>query len=186
MEGYSETGAIYFSRGQSTSFARLPKVIDGNRDLESQFITGSYDGAPPYKKIDGKLPVILREYHSAEHQVFNAFQKKISKKDTNASIKELAEEIPDLEEIKDSNDYSNLCGTTIFLSSGLILILTSLPNFFKFYNTNLFFMSFWIATSFLITYLVSKYVQKKFFLSEAKDYQLLLARTALKEALNNE
>lgn len=178
MEGYSEPGAVYFSIGKQTAFAK----INLNN---SQIITGSYFGAPPYKKIQGKLSNLAKEFHAAEHQVYNCFRKKIQKLKSNASLRLLKRFIPRIEEVADTKPFALNCGTTVFLSSGMLLILASLPNLFSFYNTNFLFMTLWILGSIAVTAIVSAKVQTKYFLTKPKPYQLEIALEALKEALNN-
>lgn len=189
MNGYCEPGKIYFAIADKTSYAKYPDGFSESRlrlinNYEDLIETGSYKGTPPYKKIKGNLSYIYRQYHSAEHKVYNCFMHKIKGLRKDASLKELKKKIPHLEEVKKFSDFSPFCGTTILIFSGIALILASLPNIFHFHNTNIFFMLIWLTASILISKALTKYFQEKFFLAQAKDHQIVLAINALKEALN--
>lgn len=191
MNGYCEIGKIYYAIADKTGFAKYPdgfseaclKIIN---NYDSLIETGSYQGEPPFKRIKGKLSKVHREYHSAEHKVYNCFKSKIKDLKADASLKELREKLPSLEEVKGYPDFSIFCGTTIFLFSGSVLLLSALPNIFKFHNHDLFFMLIWLTASVLMAKALTEFIQKKFFLAEAKDHQIVLAIKALKEVLNYE
>lgn len=176
MDGYSEIGAIYFSVDDRTSFA---KFQDG------KIITDTYVGAPPYKSIEGSVPYSLRQYHAAEHQVYNSFMEKIDRIANDASLEELAKFIPSMEEVEKTNPFSFFCGTTIFLMCGLTLLLSALPNLFRFHNTEFLFMLTWMTSSLVISSLICMWVQKKYFLAKPEKQQLRLGLEALKEVFRH-
>jgi len=191
MNGYCEIGKIYYAIADKTAFAKYPDgfseaCLSLVNNYESLIETGSYQGEPPFKRIQAKLSKVHREYHSAEHKVYNCFNSKIKNLSKDAEIKELRRKIPSLEEVKAHSDFSPFCGTTIFLFSGIILLISALPNIFNFHNHNLFFMLIWLTASVLIARTITELIQRKFFLADAKDHQIVLAIKALKEVLNYE
>lgn len=177
MDGYSEIGKIYFMVSDRTSFAEL--LADGT------IITGSYQGAPPYKALKGKSSQALNEYHAAEHKVYNCFIKKIKHLPEDTNLEDFASYVPTLQEARKTPAFSFLCGTTVFLSSALLLFGAALPNIFKFHNTSLLFMSFWFFGVISFALVLSKWVQHRFFLAEPDDQQIQLAIEALKETFRN-
>lgn len=177
MQGYSEIGAIYFLIGEHTSYARYYNGL-----IEA----GTYKGEPPYQAIKGSISKELRQYHAAEHKVYNAFMHKIKNLDVNLSINELSQYLPSLEEVRNAPLSSYLCGTTIFLLSGLSLVLVALPNLLGFANQNIFYLILWMIGSVILSLTVSLWVQRKKFLAEPEDRHLVLGIEALKEALKNE
>lgn len=189
MDGYSEIDAVYFSVANKTSYAKyVPKLIS---ELSSQvnmakvIETGTYEGFPPYKPIDGKVPTLLKQYHSAEHQVYNSFMKNIKNLDADTQLAEFQKYIPKLEEAKIANSFSIFCGTTVFISSAILLIASAVPYYFKL-SGNIVFMLPWLAFIIAATFIISIFIQKKFYLAQASDEQLILAIEALKEVLKNE
>ncbi len=184
MDGYSEIDTIYFSVGDKTSYAKyVPKLIDSLNDKNIE--TGTYIGSPPYKPVSKPLPKLLKQYHAAEHQVYNCFLNKIKEIDSKAKLKEFQNYIPRVEEAKKTNPFSLLCGTTIFFSSGILLIAAAVPNILKL-SSNLYFMIGWFAFIITLTVITSYLIQKKFYLAQAEDRQLILAIEALKEVLKDE
>ncbi len=187
MDGYSEIDTIYFSVGDKTSYAKyVPKLIDKlNSQVDLQVETGTYQGSPPYKSLSRPLPKLLKQYHAAEHQVYNCFQNKIQKLDSKAQLHEFQNYIPRVEEAKRTDPHSLLCGTTVFFSSGILLIAAAIPNILKL-SSNIYFMVAWFAFIITITVLASYFIQRKFYLAQADDRQLILAIEALKEVLKDE
>lgn len=177
MQGYSEIGTIYFLIGEYTSYARYYNGL-----IES----GTYKGEPPFQAIKGSIPKELKQYHAAEHKVYNAFMQKIRDLDANTRIEELRKHIPSIEEVRKASSSSYLCGTTIFLLSGLSLFLVAMPNLFDFANKNILQLILWMTGSVILSLAVSLWIQRKNFLSEPEDRHLVLGIEALKEALNNE
>jgi uncharacterized membrane protein SirB2 len=193
MDGYSEIDTIYFSVADKTSYAKyVPKLIDtlngkypeAKQYQEFQIKTGTYQGSPPYKPVEKPLPKLLKQYHAAEHQVYNCFLNKAKKLNSQASLREFQNFIPELEEAKRTTPFSFLCGTTILISSG-ILLMAAIPNILKL-NSNLGFMVAWFISIIIFTSIVSYFIQKKFYLAQANDRQLILAIEALKEVLKDE
>jgi hypothetical protein len=148
--------------------------------------TGTYQGSPPYKVIKGPFPKILRQYHAAEHQVYNCFMDKIKRLPADSSLVELAAHIPSLEETRRAGSFSGFCASTFAFYSGFLLIITALPNLFHYQNHSLVFMGLWFLVSICVSSLICFFIQRWFFLSEPNDEQLLLAIEALKEVLKNE
>ncbi len=177
MDAYSEVDAIYFSIANKTAYAKY---------VAGKLLKGSYIGCPPYHCLLGPASFRLRQFHTAEHQVYNAFMAKAKTLPAEASLSELAIRMPSLDEARRGSPFSIFCGTTFCFSSGLLLILSSLPNLFHFHNTNLYFMSFWLLFVLLSTLLMTRFIQKRFFLAKAEDEHLILAIEALKEVLNDE
>lgn len=191
MNGYCEIGKIYYAIADKTGFAKYPDgfseaCLSIINNYDSLIETGTYQGEPPFKRIEGKLSKVHREYHSAEHKVYNCFKSKIKDLDKDAGLDELKAKIPSLEEVKEHTDFSLFCGTTIFLFSGSVLLLSALPNILKFHNHDLFFMLIWLTGSVLMAKALTEFVQRNFFLAKAKDHQIVLAIKALKEVLNYE
>lgn len=186
MIGYCQKDKIFFTIGSITAFASLPENLDPNtyslNHLNKKIVTGSFCGLPDFKELDQKLDEQHKQFHAAEHKVFNAFIKKIKKLPANTSRQKLAEYLPNLHEIRKSLDYSFFCGTTIFISLPTALILCSFVNFFDLHEQKLFAL-LWLIASIIFTLALSFFIQKNFLL-KPKDYQLLIARKALKEALN--
>ena len=176
MNGYSEVGSIYFMVGERTSFAR---------QLDGEIVTGSYIGPPPFKPLKGKASYLLRQYHAAEHKVYNAFMKNIERLKRESSLSELSKHLPSLEEVKKTSSFSVFCGTTVFLTSALILILSAMPNIFRFHNQDIIFMSLWMLGTLVLSIATGMWIQKKYFLAEPNRQQLELALTALKEVFKN-
>ena len=163
MDGYSEIDTIYFSVGDKTSYAKyVPKLID------ELIETGTYQGSPPYRPVSKPLPKLLRQYHAAEHQVYNCFLDKIKQIDSKAKLNEFQNYIPRVEEAKHTNPFSILCGTTVCFSSGILLIAAAIPNILKL-SSNTYFMIVWFAFIITITVIASYFIQKKFYLSKAED-----------------
>ena len=198
MNGYSEIGKIYFNIGERTAFAAWLSADHTHithQEAKTQIkklpihktpiIVGHYQGLPPYKHIKGNIPDELKGYHAAEHQVYNCFKNKIQGLPLDSSLQELRKHIPELAEVRKTSNFSVFCGTTIYLLSGISLIVAALPNIFKFHNTEPLFMLPWFASSIALALAVSFWVQKTFFLSPASDKQILLAIEALKEVTNN-
>lgn len=194
MDGYSEIDTIYFSVADKTSYAKyVPKLIDTLNDKyselkpcqEFEIQTGTYQGSPPYKPVERPLPKLLKQYHAAEHQVYNCFLNKAKKLNSKAELNEFQNYIPAIEEAKRTNSFSLLCGTTILFSSGIILIAAAVPNILKL-SSNLAFMVVWYTCIILLTGITSYFIQKKFYLAQADDRQLILAIEALKEVLQDE
>jgi hypothetical protein len=190
MNGYCEPGRIYYQVAHKTAYAKYPREFSENflasiNNYSVLIETGSYIGEPPYKRIN-KLNRIHREYHCAEHQVYNCFKSKIQTLSKDSSLETLAEYLPRLEEAQKASPYTIYCGTTIGIFSAIALILAALPNIYKFYNDNLFFMLAWLSLTVVVARWISLKIQKTFFLAPAKDHQIVLAIKALKEVLKNE
>ncbi len=183
MNGYSEIGAIYFAIADKTSVARYLKPVQGTGS--ERMVTETYLGDPPYSYITGRMPRILRQYHAAEHQVYNSFKQKIRKVPAQASLSEIAKHVPSLEEVKQCQSHSLFCGSTICVSSAILLLGAATPNLFGLHNTNLSFMSLWLAATITLAYLVSVYLQQRFYLAKPNDKQLELGLAALREVLKN-
>jgi hypothetical protein len=201
MDAYSEIDTIYFSVADKTSYAKyIPKLIDQLNTEHStlkgkgseaelyqdfQIKTGTYQGLPPYKSVEKPLPKLLKQYHAAEHQVYNCFLNKTKKLSSKTKLNEFQNYIPAIEEAKRTDPFSILCGTTILFSSGILLIAAAIPNILKL-SSNLGFMVVWFAFIIIITGLASYFIQKKFYLAQADGRQLILAIEALKEVLKDE
>lgn len=192
MDAYSEIDTIYFSVGEKTSYAKyVPKLIDklngkySEPEQEFQIQTATYQGSPPYKPVERPLPRLLKQYHAAEHQVYNCFLNKTKKLNSKTQLSEFKNYIPAIEEAKRTDPYSFLCGTTIFFSSGILLIAAAIPNILKL-SSNTYFMIGWFAFIIAITVMTSYFIQRKFYLAQADDRQLILAIEALKEVLKDE
>lgn len=175
MEAYSEIGTIYFCIGEKTAYAR---------ETANSISCGSYIGEPPYAKT--KFSRLLKQYHAAEHKTYNCFRKKISALDKNASLAELRQAIPSLEEVKETKAYSLYCGSTVLLFSGSLLVLSCLPHLFSYHNDEFLFMSLWLSSSLLAALAISYWVQNKYFLAPPKNSQIKLALEALKEVLKDD
>jgi|GEM_PF-2061872 len=182
MDGYSEIGAIYFSIGDKTSVARYIKAM--RQDKDTELVVEKYVGSPPYSYISGRMPKVLRQYHAAEHQVYNAYMAKIKHLPRNASLSELRAFVPSLQEARNSKSHSIFCGSTICVTSAILLFGAATPNLLRLQNTNLIFMSTWLAASVAAAYLISRWIQQKYYLAKPSDKQLELGLTALKEILN--
>lgn len=176
MDGYSEIGAIYFSVAKTTSYARF---------VEGKITTGSYEGAPPYQEINGKAPMLLRQYHSAEHQVYKSFMARAKKLPGDSSLKDLSNCIPSIDEAEATSPFSFFCGTTVFLMCGLILVLSAIPNLLHFHNTDLFFMLFWMIGTLVLSSLICMWIQERYFLAKPDKQHLRLALEALKEVFRH-
>ncbi len=212
MDAYSEIDAVYFSIGDKTSYAKyIPKLIDDKlprlkkdsdraertcrqmedlgfqrkSNVQHEIKTGSYKGTPPYKAVKHPLPKLLKQYHTAEHQVYNCFLNKARTLAAEAQLNEFKDYIPEIAEAKKANPFSIMCGTTIGFSSGILLIAVSIPHIFKL-NANACFMLPWLAFIIILTFIVSYYIQKQFYLAKADDRHLILAIEALKEVLKDE
>lgn len=188
MDGYSEIDAVYFSVANKTAYAKyIPKLIS---ELSSQSAnkiieTGTFEGLPQYKVINTKIPTLLKQYHAAEHQVYNSFMQKIKDLNADTQLSKFQNYIPKLYEAKAASSFSIFCGTTVFVSSGFLLIASALPFYFKL-NNNLAFMLPWLALIITVTFIISVFIQKKFYLAKANDEHLILAIEALKEVLKDE
>lgn len=176
MDGYSEIGAIYFSVGESTSFAKFEN---------GKIIADTYMGAPPYKSIKGKVPFLLRQFHAAEHQVYNCFMNKAKKLKYEADFNQLALCIPSLDEVEHTSPVSLFCGTTVFLMFGIVLILSAIPNMLRFHNTDFWFMLIWLVGTIVFAITICMWIQRKFFLAKPTRHQLRLALEALKEVFRH-
>jgi hypothetical protein len=190
MNGYCEPGSIYYQIAQKTAYAKYPRAfsetfLESINNYKVLIETGSYIGDPPYQRIN-RLSKTHREYHCAEHQVYNCFKSKIKTLARNSSLETLAQYLPSLNEARKTSPYNIYCGTTIGIFSALALILAGLPNIFKFHNEDLLFMLIWLTAIVIFTSCVCKSIQKNFFLATAKDHQIVLAIKALKEVLKNE
>lgn len=183
MDGYSEIGSIYFAIGDKTSVARYIKPEPTSK--REKIVTETYTGSPPYSFIRGRMPELLKQYHAAEHKVYNCFMDKIKHLPARATLSELAKCIPTLTEVQNSKSHSAFCGSTICVSSAILLLGAALPNLLKLHNTNLLFMSMWLSISVALAYLVSAFVQDKYYLATPNDKQLELGLEALKEVLKN-
>ncbi len=100
-------------------------------------------------------------------------------------MSELAKFTPSLSEVRNSKTHSAFCGSTISVSSAILLLGAALPNLLKMHNTNLAFMTMWLAASVALAYMVSAWVQEKYYLATPNDKQLELGLEALKEVLKN-
>ncbi len=184
MDGYSEIGAIYFSIGDKTSVARYLKPAQQTASNIEQLVVETYIGNPPYSYIQGRMPKVLRQYHAAEHQVYNAYLSKVRHLPKRASLSELRQFVPTLQEAKNTKSHSLFCGSTICVSTAIMLFGAATPNLLKLQNTNLIFMSTWLAASVVLAYLISKWIQQKYYLAKPNEKQLELGLAALKEVLN--
>lgn len=184
MDAYSEEGCVYFSVGTKTSYARY-HPWRGEEKIMQKIQTGTYRGSPPYKSLTRPMPILLKQYHAAEHKVYNGFMNKVKTLPEQSSLCELSEAVPSLAEAQSASSFSLFCGTTVFISSGILLLGAAVPYFFKL-NGNAYFMFAWLAFIVLVTMLASYYIQKKFYLAQAEDKHLLLAIEALKEVLKDE
>lgn len=174
MNAYSEVDAIYFQIGSLTGFAKL---------INDTVHQGYFIGEPPYKSQTLPFTTKLREYHAAEHKVYNAFMSKNQNLKAEAQLDDLA--LPSLNEIRKASSFSLMCGSTIYLGSGILLITSALPNLLHYHNLEVAFMIPWLTGALIISYCIMHIIQYQFFLSNPQDYQLELALTALKEAINN-
>ena len=183
MDGYSEIGAIYFAIANKTSVARYLKATSSNK--QELLVTETYLGSPPYSFIRGRMPKLLKQYHAAEHQVYNCFMDKIRHLPARATLSEISMMVPTLAEVQNTKSHSALCGSTVYVSSAILLLGAAIPNLLKLHNTNLIFMSTWLAVIISIAYLASCWIQKKYYLATPNDKQLKLGLEALKEVLKN-
>ena len=190
MNGYCEPGRIYYQAARKTAYAKY------SREFSEKFLasinnyallieTGSYIGEPPYRRID-RLSKTHKEYHCAEHQVYNCFKAKIKNLPKDSSLETLALYLPSLNEARKTSPYNIYCGTTIGIFSAIVLILATIPNILKFHNEDLLFILIWLTAVMIFASWVCKSIQKNFFLATAKDHQIVLAIKALKEVLKNE
>lgn len=187
MDGYSEIGAIYYSIGNKTSFAKIDTTTDTNKDQWQKHIEcGTYTGCPPYRPIKSPLNKLAKQYHCAEHLVYNSFMQKIKKLPANAKLEEFQKYIPSFEEIKKTSAHSFFCGTSFLLSSSILLLLSCIPNLMHWTSSKPIFSMLIFAFSILMTLMTSQTIQHKLFLSEPEEHQIFLARLALKEVLKNE
>jgi uncharacterized protein YqhQ len=189
MNGYSDIGAIYFSIGDKTSFARYKTTTttkDTKNIWQAQIETGTYPGTPPYRIIKGKLSIEAKKYHAAEHLVYNCFMHQIKNLSAESSLEELAKYVPTINAIRKTNSYSFFCGTTFLLSSSLIILVASMANYFKFSSSNYLIAAMIFIIAIPIALIASYMIQKKYFLHQPELKHLILARQALKEVLKNE
>lgn len=184
MDAYSEIDCIYFSIGNKTSYAKYIRPLQ-QEGIMPEIETGTYSGSPPYQSIKRPLPKLLKQYHCAEHKVYNSFMAKIKGLPDAISLDKLALRVPELSEARAASPFSIFCGTTVFISSGILLIASAIPYFLKM-NQNPYFMFAWLAFVIVLTTLASYQIQKQFYLAKAEDQHLLLAIEALKEVLTNE
>jgi hypothetical protein len=176
MQAYCNENCIYFSISSSTGFASH----EGSR-----ITRGGYTGSPPYKPAKIPYSNKLKSKHSAEHKVYNAFLKNIKSLKPDLDLASLEKYIPSMGEVRTANDFSIYCGSTYYLGSGLVLVLSALPNIFSFYNTSLMFMPAYLVACLVISYYTMKLTQKLFFLAPASKNDLKLALIALKEAFRH-
>ncbi|MEY3370454.1 MAG: hypothetical protein RLZZ361_1124 [Cyanobacteriota bacterium] len=176
MQAYCDENCIYFSISTSTGFAGH----DGSR-----ITRGAYIGSPPFKTAKFPYSNKLKSKHSAEHKVYNAFLKNLKKLSENLDLVKLEKYLPSIKQIRTADDFSIYCGSTYYLGSGLVLVLSALPNIFSFYNTSLMFMPAYLVACLVITYYTMKLTQKLFFLAPASKTDLKLALIALKEAFRH-
>jgi uncharacterized protein YqhQ len=187
MNGYSEIGAIYYSIGDKTSFARYTTTTKDTQNIwQAEIETGTYPGTPPYRIIKGKLSTEAKKYHAAEHLVYNCFMHHIKNLSADSSLEQLAKHLPTITAIQKTNSYSFFCGTTFLLSSSLIILIASLANYFKFSSSNYLIAAVILGISIPIAITISYVIQKKYFLHQPELKHLILARQALKEVLKNE
>ena len=115
MLGYSEANAIYFSAGDRTGFAKIKPRFNSidllefhEKEFESLIHSGSFKGLPDFKYIsfNDNLCLKTRQCHSAEHQTYNAFQKKSKKLGKNTKLEDFKNGIPSLKEIKAESAFS--------------------------------------------------------------------------------
>ena len=184
MDAYVEEHCVYFSIGNKTSYARYQALGEEEQKMQ-EIKTATYQGSPPYKVLARPMPTLLKQYHAAEHKVYNSFMQKIKPLPQQAGLSELAQELPSLDEARSASSFSLFCGTTIFISSTILLLGAAVPYFFKL-STNPYFMFAWLACIVIVTLLASYYMQKNFYLAQADDKHLLLAIEALKEVLKDE
>jgi hypothetical protein len=176
MQAYCDSDTIFFQISSSTGFASDKLGKKGK---------GAYKGSPPYKLAQIPYSEELKLKHSAEHKVYNAFIKKIAHIKEDMDLEKLENFIPSYKEAKDADDFSLFCGSTYYLGSAMILLLSTLPNIFQFYNTNLIFMPIWMFFCIFATYYCMRLIQKQFFLATAKDSEIKLALIAIKEAFKH-
>lgn len=176
MQAYCDENCIYFSISSSTGFAGY----DGTR-----ITRGGYTGSPPFKPANIPYSNKLKSKHSAEHKVYNAFLQNLKSLSANLDLAELEKYLPNIKQAKLADDFSLYCGSTYYLGSGLVLVLSALPNIFGIYNTSLAFMPAYLVACLVISYCTIKLTQKLFFLAPASKSDLRLALTALKEAFRH-
>lgn len=192
MLGYSEANAIYFTAGEKTGFARIKQGfndIELSEIEEAQFKSvvesGTFNGLPKYKYFQFKngLCTKTKQCHSAEHKTYNAFQKKIKKLKKDTKLEEFINYIPSIDEIKSAQSFSLFCGTSFIISSSIAIISMSLPNLFRYKNTDYIFMPLWLIFSIGVLFLCSRLIQSRYLL-EPNSIQLFIAQTALKEVIH--
>ena len=136
-----------------------------------QILTETYIGSPPYSYIRGVMPSILRQYHAAEHKVYNCFMRKIRKLPNDAPLSKLAEQIPSLHEVRNSSSHSIFCGSTLCVSSAILLLGAATPNLFRFQNHNLAFMSLCLGASLALAYCIGSWLQQRYYVAKPNDKQ---------------
>ncbi len=174
MNGYSTHDSIYFQIHSKIGFARL---------LPDQSIwAASYSGTIPETPLK-RSPELLAN-HAAEHQAYNAFMKKISKLSANASLNELAEQLPSLDEIKAATAFNFACGSTVGISC-LFLVINSVSIFIsKLYYPLAAWQELLITCGLALFSLICAYlIQKQFFLGHTKELNLKLAQAALSQCI---
>ena len=171
MLGYSEPDLIYFSINDQTGFA-----MPGN--------SGLFKGYPNFKYLHpfSSMSLCHRRCHSAEHKTYNAFKQKIAHIDKNAPFELFKNYLPSFEEIQAAPSFNIFCATSFIFSSSISIILMCLPNLLRYKNTDLGFMFFWLCLSVCVFFLSSQLIQSRH-LAKPENYQILLARQALKEVL---
>ena len=171
MLGYSEPDLIYFSLNDQTGFA-----MPGN--------SGVFKGLPDFKYIHpfSNMSLCHRRCHAAEHKTYNAFKNKIQGLAKDSPVEVFKDYLPSYEEIQAAPSFNIFCATSFIFSSSISVILMCLPNLLHYKNTEIAFMSFWLCLSVCVFFLLSYLIQSRH-LAKPENYQILLARQALKEVL---
>ena len=111
MNAYTEVDCIYFNIGKWTSFARY--LSDGS------IKTGTYLGDPPYQSFSSKqYPKALKQYHAAEHKVYNAFSYNIRQASEDNCITQLQAYVPNLKEAMSAPEFSYSVVVLFYCFSG--------------------------------------------------------------------
>ena len=175
MDAFSEEDKIYFSTKNKIACASYSPFL--NKEIVSRIVTKSEFKHSTSKKQS--FTNKLKKMHTAEHQVYNCFKKKISKLGDNCSSSDLIKAIPSNEEVKNTESFSFFCGTTqsyFLISFGLLNLLL-----------NFVFHSFIaLVLSFIFSYGLIYIIQKKYYLSKAEDIEINLAKAALRKVLEGE
>ncbi len=186
MNGYSEIDAIYFSIGKKTSFAKYLDAQDDCGNPRRNLVKGTYIGDPPYKKITSSLSSEHRQYHAAEHIVYNNFMNKIKKLAPDTPLNVFQNFVPKFEELNKEKSFSFFCGTSFFMGSTSLVLLSALPNLLDYKNEEPVFMILWLIFSLVISILFCKVIQKHYYLKTPQHKHINLAIEALKEVLKDE